>query len=352
MNLYEHCLSEGLEFKQDDSAEDTVVYSTCPKCGMVDRFIIWVNQGVGGRYLCRKCRIQGDFIQYLRDYEKMNFQDACEYSGNGHLLESYKDYYEFKLSDKRLRWHPKEVSIPDEVWQEKSELLIEEAQECLWNHIDNDVWEWLKNIRCLNDITIKRYRLGFLLTDQTLVRYEWGLDGKETENGFDETFWIPRGIVIPHVRNNQIVGLRIRRLPIRNEYSKYYIVPGSSTCPFCSRYSQENTAIVVESELDAILLSQAIPDDVLIIALGAPETRPDAKLTNILNDTENLLISLDTDEAGYREYFGFWKKYFPHAFPHFIPKQFGKDPTEARLNGLDIMQWYRDGIEITKGKKL
>ena len=167
------------------------------------------------------------------------------------------------------------------------------------------------------------------------------------EDGTPKKLFLPQGLVIPFIRYKKILRLRIRRTN-PGEYSKYHIVSGSLMHPFRTRYFDEKTAIIVESELDAILLSQEIHEDVLIIALGAVRIRPDKKLADILDGMDHILISLDNDEAGNREYNDFWKVNFPQSYQHDVPDNYGKDPTEALLNGLDLYKWYMDGIEVSK----
>lgn len=63
---------------------------------------------------------------------------------------------------------------------------------------------------------------------------------------------------------------------------------------------------------------------------------------------DHILISLDTGEAGSREYNEFWKKYFPKSCLYGIPIEYGKDQTEAMLKGIDLYKWYLEGVETSK----
>lgn len=49
----------------------------CPMCKGEDRFLVWPEEGEGGRFHCiRGCGWKGDAIQYLRDWRKLSFGEA------------------------------------------------------------------------------------------------------------------------------------------------------------------------------------------------------------------------------------------------------------------------------------
>ena len=60
--------------------------------------------------------------------------------------------------------------------------------------------------------------------------------------------------------------------------------------------------MIVESELDAILLHQEAGDLVQVIALGSASARPEQDTVQILRDAETILLSLDNDPAGIKNY--------------------------------------------------
>ncbi len=171
--------------------------------------------------------------------------------------------------------------------------------------------------------SLKRFHLGLLRNDFFRDMALWGVDEILKDNGMPKKLFLPEGVVIPFIHYKKVMQLRIRRTN-PGDYSKYHIVSGSSMHPYRIRYFDEKTAIIVESELDGILLSQEIHDDVLIVALGAARIRPDKKLADILNDMDHLLIALDNDDAGNWEYYDFWKKQFSKSYKHAIPKNMEK----------------------------
>ena len=65
----------GFEPKKKTAAEWSCA---CPACGGTKRCSIWPARGEGrGYYWCRECGAKGDGIQFLRDYAKMSYADAC-----------------------------------------------------------------------------------------------------------------------------------------------------------------------------------------------------------------------------------------------------------------------------------
>jgi hypothetical protein len=100
----------------------------CPGCGGQDRFHVWPGQQDGkGSYWCRGCDNSGDNIQFLIEFEKMTFKEACA---------------ELRISipDRPASWRPtlphqskpefKPMSHtpPADLWQEKAEKFISWSQ--------------------------------------------------------------------------------------------------------------------------------------------------------------------------------------------------------------------------------
>jgi hypothetical protein len=111
--------------------------------------------------------------------------------------------------------------------------------------------------------------------------------------------------------------------------------------------------MIVESELDAILLHQEAGDLIQIIALGSASARPDQDAVRILLDARMILLALDSDAAGAKESWKWWKENFPRARRWRVIE--GKDPTEAYQKGLPLRDWVRAGIELkgtTKSKEV
>ncbi|MEJ2727450.1 MAG: hypothetical protein P8185_02880 [Deltaproteobacteria bacterium] len=114
------------------------------------------------------------------------------------------------------------------------------------------------------------------------------------------------------------------------------MVPGSNSAPMILG-DEKFVELVVESELDGILLNQEVGDLTRLVALGSAQIRPDMQTTECLKRTWKILVALDSDEAGAKEAFTWWLKQFPNA--ERWPVILGKDPSEAKLNGLNLRDW-------------
>lgn len=141
--------------------------------------------------------------------------------------------------------------------------------------------------------------------------------------------------------------VKTRAEKVRPGQPKYYFLPGGVVAP--SFYQpvikdDKNSLIIVESELDAILLAQETFLGVTCISIGSAKNKPDTKCSEIFSRADRLLISLDNDQAGGKAAVLFWKQAFKNAKLWFIPSQFGKDHTEAFLNGFPLGAFVFAGI--------
>jgi DNA primase len=159
------------------------------------------------------------------------------------------------------------------------------------------------------------------------------------DNGQKKRLWIPRGLVIPYIVDNEIVRVRIRRFG--DVEPRYYILPGgSSQVMILGRGKKAH--VVVESELDTIMVFVKSRDlDVGAIGLGSSSTKPDSEADLDLSKSLCILNSLDFDRAG-RAAYDWWKKQYARCIRWPVPE--GKDPGEAFQSGVDIREWIRVGL--------
>jgi hypothetical protein len=313
----------------------------CPFCGGKDRFRVWPREGSnGGCYWCRGCRRSGDAIQFLRELKGLSFKEACDYLGvektsfRIHLPSSIKP------AIKSDTWTPKNVTDPNETWQAQAQRLIAYAEKELEKN--NGIKRWLTD-RGINAQTIRESRLGWNPKSLSYQRSDWDLPEKQNPDGKEINLWIPVGLIIPYIRDNNIKRIRIRRT---NSTNRYYTVSGSSAEMMILGNNRDHV-VIVESELDALLIHQDAGDVVTTIALGSAQARPDTPSTNILTQAKLILIALDTgteekkEKAGYREWL-WWKKHFKQSKRW--PTVKGKDPGEAYRNGVSIRDWVMAGI--------
>ena len=308
--------------------------SACPSCGGQDRFRIYVKED---RYWCRGCGTKGDAIQFRRDFLNQGFKEAAQAEGK----DSFSGRYAGKQPEQGTQVHnqihtkEKQVSRPEkhqsEQWQQKAYTLVQWAQEQLKR--STQVLTWLEKERGITEATALLYGLGYLPRDIYRPRKDWGLgEGKD--------LWIPGGLVIPYVVDEKVIRVRIRRF---NGEPRYVLLPGSLSVPaIYTGHEWHEVIVIVESDLDALLLWQAT--GVSAIALGSAQIRPDEKTHQIIEDTPLVLNALDSDHAGGKEYWHYWKKHYPKV--ERLPPIDGKDVSEMLKNGILLPEWLKVGMQL------
>jgi len=309
--------------------------SKCPKCQEgTDRFCIWPNQGSAGRYWCRVCETKGDGIQFCRDFLGLTFHQACQ------KVNVAPELKVLPPRAKKILFEPRQASMVHLSWQQVAKRFIDYAHENLLK--DPSVITQLEQ-RGLSFETVKRFRLGWnpkALFDQ---RERWGLAPEIKEKGVPRRQWLPKGIVIPSFQDSYPTKIKIRRSDwvIEDALPKYVEISGSTQSP--SLYGDlSKPAIIVESELDAILIQQEAADLVCSVALGGVSKKPDAQLHEWLKQASVILLSLDFDEPGKNRY-SFWMQQYPNLRPW--PSPACKSPGDAaQLACMNILKWVRAGL--------
>lgn len=309
----------------------------CPWCGGNDRFRVWPEQD-GGRYWCRGCGKAGDSIQYLKERRGLSFADACLFLGRE--PGTWRGSAQHPAPAEA--WEPREAPAPAEAWQAKAKSFLDQATAALWSPRGAAMRAWLKHEKGLQDATIKRACLGLNLADLYEPRQAWGLGPSLKEDGTERALWIPAGLVIPLIVNGNVHRLRVRR-DAPGDGARYVIVSGSGAAPLSLGLHEVTTIIVVESELDAWLLYQEAGDLAGIVALGSAQAKPDALTHQALKAAALVLLSLDSDDAGAKAAWSFWAKTYGGKVKRW-PCVKGKDPSDARMKGLDLKSWVASGI--------
>lgn len=310
----------------------------CPMCGGTDRFLFWPAQGQGGKWWCRQCGKGGDLIQYVREVRGMTYLEACRYLGREPApMRRTLNWNRQPTGDK---WQPKKTENPVADWTEKANSFVSWAECKLWGDAGRATLEWLRAERGLTDETIKAFHLGWNPKDFWRPRQAWGLEPIIKENGKPKKLWLPRGLVISRFdQTGQVVKAKIRR-PEPDAEPRYYLLPGSETSPLI--FEGGNAAMVVESELDLLILSQVAGDLVSLIALGSAQVKPDEQAHGILTGATAILVSLDGDQAGAKAAWGWWSRTYPQAKRW--PPVLGKDPGDMLKAGVDLLTWVRAGL--------
>jgi hypothetical protein len=312
--------------------------SPCPGCGGRDRFIVHPE---AGRYWCRQCNIKGDAIEYLRRFRGMTYQQAAEAVGKD--ISSLPD----KRTTNRTTTKPQEQTRAPradqpELWNARKEELIEWANKALLASTAKLMW--LRENRGLTADTVERFRLGWVEHNLFVDRQVFGLAPMMNDKGQPKKLFIPAGLVIPGPDR-----VRIRKA-IEDKFGKYYVLPGSEgDSPLIINLDRDATltpAIIVESELDAMLLAQEIEPTFAFVATGSTSNGPSAELLDNLRIRPFVAIALDGDQAGGKATWSKWMNQLRNAIRTPVPVSWGKDHTEAFLAGHDLGVWLSACYEI------
>lgn len=267
----------------------------CPSCGGKDRFILWPEHqsgAKGGRFLCRGCGVQGDAVEFLREFQGMRYLEACEALSiepsrrNGPPLERHT----------AREWTPSPERLPCAGWMQRAAAFV---RECAAGIESEDGRAYLQS-RGLTVETARKLGIGWNAADRYDRRTDWGLpDEQNPDTGRFRKVWLPRGLVLPVRRKAGVVALLIRRADWKPEDDapKYWQVKDSGNGCYCLG-AAGLPMVVVESLLDAVLVWQEAGDVAAAVALTGASKRPDAGTTAFLRAASSILWSLDFDEAG------------------------------------------------------
>lgn len=323
----------------------------CPSCGGRDRFHVWPEKTDSRRsdrvgiYWCRSCGKAGDVVQWLVDFEGMSYADAFRTLG-----EPMPENHSHKYAAPKLHKppptectsnQPERHTDQSDLWLSKAAALVEHAEKLLSETAF--AIKWLKK-RGITKKTAAGMRIGWLSEDRFRQREAWGLPQQMKDNGQAKKLWIPGGLVIPMLDGTGAVRrIRIRRFG--EQEPRYYVMPGSIMA--CMAHGFPNrAAVIVESELDAIMLAGIAGDLAAVLALGSSTAKPGADATKALAACAVVLVALDSDRAG-AEAMRWWSDNFPNSRRWPVPA--GKDPGEAFASGVDIRAWVTAGFPTAWG---
>lgn len=305
--------------------------SACPICGGSDRFKAWPEKN---KYWCRQCGLKGDLLDYLQKVRRLSFMQAKEISG-----QPLKDSLGIITPSIRLP-HYSSIQRPL-VWFENTLKLIEWTENKLHNSQTGiKVLKWIRESKGICSETARQFHLGWNPADVFREKADWGLPEELKADGKKKKLWIPRGLVIPSFSaTGKLENIRIRR---PSGEPKYFLLPGSSKNFLIAGDSGSVHCFIVESDLDALLLHQEAGDLACFVSTGSTSYRPGIENSEFILSKQKLFLSLDSDEAGAKSAMGYWKQAFPNAIRW--PVIYGKDPSEAFNNGLDLRVWVQTAI--------
>lgn len=338
MTLLELAYQTGLTPKKVSFTAGGEFHSACPLCGGTDRFYIQPYKQMAkclGFYCCRRCGVSGDAIQFAREFLNYSFSEAMQAVG-ANIIETILPTFS-KSSD----FNPITLQQPSFEWIERATNLVMQAHE---NLLHNDKFLSYLTARGLPLEAVKKYKLGWIKTNQYLSRNDWGLDEQLTEDGRSRSLWIPKGLIIPLIeKDNKVRRLKVRRSDWKDDdkLPKYVVISGSMN-GLSIINNQSKVVIVVESELDAYAIDFVAHELVNVIAIGSNIKNPDNIADHLAKNAKQLLICYDNDKAG-KMMLRKWQKLYPHA--QAFPTLIGKDVGEAIQLGLDIKNWIFQNIK-------
>lgn len=316
--------------------------SPCPFCkDGEDRFLVWPHrynkngEFQGGRFFCRVCGKYGDAITFLREFYGVNYPDACT----------------------QLRIQPKERSSvrinkpapklpiaedPPPIWKEKVNAFVQWSHTQLMSHAEG--YSLLK-ARGFVDETISCFRLGFNPQTFFRERENWGVAHELKEDGKPRKLWLPAGLVIPTFSMDGVIKTKVRRSEWNKDdkWPKYIEISGSKQSPSIYGNTSLPCAVILESELDAVLIQQEIGDLIFCIALGGSTKPLDIETDRLLRKTKTILFLPDFDKAG-KVAWDKWKKMFPNIQRILTPHE--KSAGDFFTAGGDLRRWLLNEIEF------
>ena len=356
MNILDVLRVRSIDAERKPGASNNEYCSPCPVCGGNDRFVTWPDDN---RWYCRQCDQGGNLVAFFKFADGLDEEQALEqfFICQGKSASDAADAARAAIKkqagqptakntpirrERKPTTQPKPVSKVDiSLWREKAATLIEWAHTQLLNN--QEQLDWLQNERGLTLETIRRHKIGYNPADLYRDRAAWGLSEKlHKTTGKPKKLWIPRGIILPgYDAAENLCRIKIRR---PKDEPKYILLSGSDTSAAFYGGRDLNKYAVVESELDAILLTQVADGLVCPISTGSAAMKPDAVTLELIGNNECLLM-FDSDEAGIKAAVKTWLKSLGGSKLWILPKADGKDCTEAYRNGVDLRLVIDAGLD-------
>ena len=293
----------------------------CPFCGGTDRFRVW-PEAERPHYWCRQCKASGDAIEYLRAHDKMRFYQACRFLGI--------EPSEHVTSKQRASIPSFDLDPPSDVWQQRAKSFCQLAAERLWSEQGSGMRAYLHS-RGFHDVTIQRSGLGYHPIECKESATTWGLEA-------ERPIWLPAGLVIPSIVANVYWRINIRTGQVQHPYMA--IAGSLSPLYQADLLSKEKPAMLLESDLDALLVHQEAGDLISPMATEGTNGARHLYWISYLATPHNVLISYDADQAGDHAS-EWWQAHLPHARRW---RPLVKDPGEMHRLNINVREWVEDGL--------
>lgn len=306
----------------------------CPFCQAgEDRFRLWPAKG---RYWCRMCGKQGDAIQFLRDFKQMSFTEAKTRAATVESGQAFVAPTQVGKGSKGAGAVP--VAAPTGVWAEQAWTFIMRCHEQLLDHAaPPKALGWLSG-RGLTHETLCEHCIGYNPVDAYVDRATWGLPEAVGKSGRPRQLWLPRGVVIPWILDDDVWGIRIRR-PIGDP--KYYFLPGGAQGLYLAdRVLPGCPVMILEGEIDALTVWQDARHLVTPVATGSTMGARRMRWQARMAPASCALVAFDTDAPG-EQAADYWSRTLKNARRW---RPYWADANELARSGVDIAAWVAAGI--------
>ena len=203
--------------------------------------------------------------------------------------------------------------------------LVEAADALLWSPEGADALAYLTGRRCLAPATIRAARLGW--TSGVMV------PTRDGDRSFQALGW-----VVPWFHGDRLALVKIRQPDGRRpKYAEAFRDPARVVCyPSPSTIRPGRPLVVVEGELDALVLGEALGELTALVTLGSASASPTPDILARMLLAPRWFIATDADPAGDKAAAG-WP-----ARARRVRPPVGKDWTDAKAFGVDLARWWRD----------
>lgn len=324
-------------------------HGPCPFCGGSDRFVVQPSYPGGGRWFCRQCTPSGqDAIGYWRLlHPHLSFREVCEQLGL-RLDDATRNRQvaHLRTTPVRMRSNPSATVIPPppaEAWQQAATTFFSACEDALWSNSGKAGLDYLTVRGLTNHRILQHAQIGY---NPQWYKGRWG----------DKEVSLPRGIVIPWLIDGVLWGINIRDMDWKEgRGNKYKRATGTQNAIYRVHHITLNsTAVMVETELDALVIEQAVSGQNLPITTIATGSigwgRPHSWMTRVAI-AEQVLVAFDREREpekieAVEQAAAWWIKALKPRAKRILPTQ--HDITDMLLAGDDICAWIETAVQTQR----